>query len=159
MAMYDENGNEVIVNKANCLEFLTRCTALFWPANCLLYVDFDDHDQIIYQRPFRTKISSAFPQNYQELYDFAAHGYRLMHALNLPNRNLEYPDYDALIQNSASLSFEECAQFILYYMRLYLRYGQEAFFEFWKNGDALKIIQRMIVVIDTYSGSPISEFT
>ena len=56
---------------------------------------------------------------------------------------LKYPDFDNMDKRIDELNIHECMQYMLFYNRAPLKYGQEFYFTTWKSGKALRVIQRM----------------
>lgn len=125
---------------------LERCKVLFQPQNALLYVEADSRGVM---KKSLSGIPEGFPRSFQEMYDFSGQIYSLMLSLGLPEEYLAYPNFDALISRKELLSFEECAQFLLFYMRMNLKYGQEMYYTLWMDGTVLAVIDRMLSLPDT----------
>ena len=59
------------------------------------------------------------------------------------SRYLEYPDFDGMDERIDTLNMHECMQYVLFYNRAALKYGQKFYFTGWKSGKAIRVIQRM----------------
>jgi O-acetyl-ADP-ribose deacetylase (regulator of RNase III) len=74
-----------------------------------------------------------------------------MGKLFLPEKYLEYPDFQDFTQRAQSLCFEECAQFLLFAGRIMRGYGQDCFFRLWKEGVLLEVVRRMLATVDQFA--------
>ena len=64
--------------------------------------------------------------------------------------NMYCPDFTLLEQSVESLSFIQCAAYMMFYLRLaQSQGGAEWFIKLWKNGTALRLTQRMLDTLDT----------
>ena len=125
---------------------LKRCQALFQTEHCALYVG--ENEQGIMKQTL-TDIPEGFPRSFREMYEFSGQIYSLMLSLGLPREYLAYPNLEDMIARKSALSFEECAQFLLFYMRMNLKYGQEMYYKLWRNGTVLTVVNHMLSLLDT----------
>ena len=135
-----------IPTKLRCLKFLVRCLDLFQPQNCLLYVQETEQGQLMLRDERPKEIPSHFPQGYHAICGLAYEGVQLMGALG----QLDVIRLEEAVERAKELSFDECARFFVYYMRLLDRFGQDAFFRFWRDGGTLRVVRRMLEVLDTH---------
>lgn len=63
---------------------------------------------------------------------------------------MSYPDFSVLERNIDTLSFIQCAAYMMYYLRMAKRQGGgEYFIKLWRNGTALRLTQRFLDILDT----------
>lgn len=134
--------------KTHLRSALEQCRDLFQTENCALYVGDDEQGTI--KQPL-TGIPEGFPRSFREMYEFSSQTYSLMLSLGLPQEYLAYPNFDDLIARKSALSFEECAQFLLFYMKLNLKYGQEMYYKLWRDGTVLAVVKRMLSLLDEWN--------
>lgn len=130
IAVNDANGE---CGLSNLLEY---CAILYRPENSDYYVVPTEN---------ATSIPKYLPQNYQELVDNCTglcYGI-MLGCLSRQEKFLAYPQFDEMEKHIDQLCLEECMQFFLFYNRLSLRYGQQYFFEKWKDGTTLRVVKRM----------------
>ncbi len=97
--------------------------------------------------PIHFKSYHDFLQNLAELKEqYIGPSYSLMlKCLQTVNDStyLEYPDFDSMEKRIAKLNMHECMQYMLFYNRAPLKYGQEFYYAKWRSGKALRVIQQM----------------
>ena len=130
---------------SDLLSTLRLCTELFQPEHCVLYVEENAHGVM---KEELTGIPAQFPQNFREMQGFSGHVYGLMLSLGLPEPYLAYPNFDDLIARQNTLCLEECAQFLLFYMRSNLKFGQDFYYSTWQKGTVLTVVNRMLSLLD-----------
>lgn len=59
-----------------------------------------------------------------------------------------YPNYEEMKERIEDIDMLECMTFFGYYTRLVTRYGQQGFFEMWKDGTALRVLKRLSELSD-----------
>ena len=60
-----------------------------------------------------------------------------------------HPDFATLQTRLNSLSFEECANYMMFYLRLaYSQGGGDSFVAMWKDGTAANLTERMLATLD-----------
>lgn len=137
IAANDSNGDSGL---SNLLEY---CAILYQPENYTYYAVFDAKGKVSEQK--ETIIPVWYPQSYRELVDNCTSlCYGMMEGcLFKHERYLAYPQFDEMEKRIDQLCLEECMQYFLFYNRLSLRYGQQYFFEKWKDGTTLRVVKRM----------------
>lgn len=122
---------------------LDYCTILYQPDNYNYYAVLDENGN--YVRRDGIKIPTWLPQTYGEMADHCTelcYG-MMLRCLSGQKKYLAYPQFDELEKHIDELCLEECMQFFLFYNRLSLRYGQQYFFDKWKDGTALRVVKRI----------------
>lgn len=136
------------LTRMHCMKLLLKCMDLFQPVNCGYYARFLPEGMYM---ELQKGIPAGFPQNYQQMYELSGEIYGTMGKLGLPKECLKYPNFDDLKARADALSFESCGQFLLFWNRANLKYGQEFFFKTWQEGTALRILRRMVSQLDEYN--------
>ena len=129
------------LTRMECMKLLLTCMDLFQPQNCGYYARFSPEGE--FSVKLAEGIPAGFPQDYQQIYDLSGRIYNGMLSLQLPEPFLKYPNFEALMSQVDTLSVEGCAQFLLFWSRANLRYGQEFFYKTWQEGTALRVLRRM----------------
>lgn len=123
--------------KSDCAAVLRQCERVFDPAHSPIYMEAGEGGHLLPRAAEPGEIPAGFPKNLIEVRELAGKGYSAMLSLSLPQEYLTHPDLEAQAARCGELSPEECAQFLLFAFRLTLRFGQEMFFDLWRQG-ALK---------------------
>lgn len=70
--------------------------------------------------------------------------------MDILSENKNYPDFNLLDSNLEKLSFTDCAQYMMFYLRLAKRQGGgDAFISMWKCGSIERLVDRMLVNFDS----------
>ena len=131
-----------------CTKLLITCVDLFRPENCRYYARFSP-DGLFYME-LSAGIPAGFPKDYKQIFDLSGQIYQNMLELDLPEPYLKAPDFEELKRQADSLSFEGCAQFLLFWSRGNLKHGQEFFYKNWQEGTVLRILRRMVSQLESY---------
>lgn len=136
------------LTRTECMKLLLTCMDLFQPENCGHYARLSREG--IFSMELTAGIPAKFPQDYKQMYELSGKIYGAMGSLGLPEPYLDHPNFEKMKARADLLIFEECAQFLLYWSRLNLRYGQECFYKTWQEGTALRVLRQMVSLLDDY---------
>lgn len=130
MTLYLKSGEEFIPSKNELLTILLYLKGAFSPDTFNLF-EFDQYKRSVlvesFEKPF--------------LY------------MKILSDNKQYPDFTVLENNLDNMSFSDCAQYMLFYLRLSIRQGGgESFVSMWKNGIIESLINKML---DSFNYCPI----
>ena len=136
------------LTRMECMKLLLTCMDLFQPQNSGYYARFSPEGQ--FSVNLAKGIPAGFPQDYQQMHDLSMRIYYGMLSLQLPEPFLKYPNFEEMKAQADSLPFEGCAQFLMFWCRANMRYGQDFFYKTWQEGTALRVLRRMVGQLDGY---------
>lgn len=136
------------LTRTQCMKLLLTCMDLFQPENCGYYACFSPNGAL--QAEHKRAVPEGFPEDPHVLLRFCTEIYNSMGKLHLPEAYLKYPNFDEMKARADTLSFEDCAQFLLFWSRANLKYGQEFFYKTWQEGTVLRVLRRMVRQLEGY---------
>lgn len=127
MAQYFINGESVTPNKNELLMILLYLKGVFAPETfCIFETDYHKRDLLVdsLDKPF--------------LY------------MDILSEKKDYPDFSLLESNMKTLKFTDCAQYMMFYLRLAKRHsGGDTFIAMWKSGVIERLVERMLQNYDS----------